>query len=151
MPPERAAPRPPFAVVDIGSNSIRLVVYERLCRAPIALFNEKSVCALGRSLATTGRLGRPEMDSALHALRRFAHIASALRADEVEYVATEAVRQATNGGEFLAEAERATGRPVTVLSGREEARLRPWASPPASTGRTASWAISAAAASTCPW
>ena len=65
----------PFGVVDIGSNSIRLVVYERRCRAPIALFNEKSLCALGKSLATTGRLGRTEMDSALQALRRFAHIA----------------------------------------------------------------------------
>ncbi|MEK0082362.1 hypothetical protein [Benzoatithermus flavus] len=124
----RSAPRAqegerhePFAVVDIGSNSIRLVVYERLCRAPIALFNEKSVSTLGRSLASTGRIGREEMDSALHALRRFAHIASALRAREVEYVATEAVRRAMNGAEFLAEARRATGRPLTVLSGHEEA------------------------------
>ena len=65
----------PFAVVDIGSNSIRLVVYERLCRAPIALFNEKSVCALGKGVATTGRLGEPEIESTLQALRRFAHIA----------------------------------------------------------------------------
>ena len=111
----------PFAVVDIGSNSIRLVVYERLCRAPIALFNEKSVCALGRGLATSGRIGRPEMDSALHALRRFAHIADALQVGEVEYVATEAVRRAANGGEFLAEATRATGRPILVLSGHDEA------------------------------
>jgi exopolyphosphatase/guanosine-5'-triphosphate,3'-diphosphate pyrophosphatase len=111
----------PFAVVDIGSNSIRLVVYERLCRAPIALFNEKSVCALGRGLATTGRLGRAEMDGALHALRRFAHIAAALKAGETEYVATEAVRSAENGAEFLAEAERAIGQPVVILSGHDEA------------------------------
>jgi exopolyphosphatase/guanosine-5'-triphosphate,3'-diphosphate pyrophosphatase len=111
----------PFAVVDIGSNSIRLVVYERPCRAPIALFNEKSISTLGRSLASTGRLGREEMDAALRALRRFAHIARALRAREVEYVATEAVRRAANGSEFLALAERAVGRPLTVLSGHEEA------------------------------
>ena len=94
---EAATGRRRSRVVDIGSNSIRLVVYERLCRAPIALFNEKSVCALGKGLATTGRLGREEMDSALHALRRFAHIAEALRAGEIEYVATEAVRRAENG------------------------------------------------------
>lgn len=120
---QAADPRPPrpFAVVDIGSNSIRLVVYERLCRAPIALFNEKSVCALGQSLAITGRLGRVEVGSALHALRRFAHIARALRVAEIDYVATEAVRRAANGAEFLAEAERATGHAITVLSGREEA------------------------------
>ncbi len=111
----------PFGVVDIGSNSIRLVVYERRCRAPIALFNEKSLCALGKSLATSGRLGRTEMDSALRALRRFAHIADALRVGAVEYVATEAVRRAENGQDFLAEAERATGRRVKVLSGPEEA------------------------------
>jgi exopolyphosphatase/guanosine-5'-triphosphate,3'-diphosphate pyrophosphatase len=111
----------PFAVVDIGSNSIRLVVYERLCRAPIALFNEKSVCALGKSLAASGRIGPEEMDCALHALRRFAHIARALQAGEVEYVATEAVRRAANGAEFLAEAQRATGQAVKVLSGHEEA------------------------------
>ncbi len=112
---------PPFGVVDIGSNSIRLVVYERLCRAPIALFNEKTVCALGRGLATTGRLGRTEMDSALHALRRFAHIAAALRADDIEWVATEAVRSAENGADFLAEAERAVGGKVVILSGHDEA------------------------------
>ena len=117
-----AASTKPFAVVDIGSNSIRLVVYERLCRAPIALFNEKSVCALGRGLATGGRLGRPEIADVLHALRRFAHIADALRVGEVEYVATEAVRRAANGAEFLREAEKVTGRPILVLSGPEEAR-----------------------------
>lgn len=130
MRPEQHAPNiaatdtetaQPFAVVDIGSNSIRLVVYERLCRAPIALFNEKSLCALGKSLATTGRIGREETESALHALRRFAHIANALQADQIEYVATEAVRRAANGAEFLAAAERAIGQPVTVLSGHEEA------------------------------
>ena len=139
----------PFAVVDIGSNSIRLVVYERLCRAPIALFNEKSVCALGKSLAASGRIGPEEMDCALHALRRFAHIARALQAGEVEYVATEAVRRAANGAAFLAEAQRATGQAVKVLSGHEEAHTagmgvaysfhRPWA-------WSATWA---AAAPTC--
>ena len=121
MLPLPAAKQAPLAVVDIGSNSIRLVVYERLCRAPIALFNEKSVCALGRGLATTGRLGREDMDSALHALRRFAHIASALQAGDVDYVATEAVRSAENSQEFLAEAQRAIGHPVVILSGKDEA------------------------------
>ncbi len=115
-------PARPFGVVDIGSNSVRLVVYERLCRAPIALFNEKSFCELGKGLSATGRLGREGIEGALHALRRFAHIARALRAHDVEHVATEAVRRAANGPEFLAEAERAAGRPIVVLSGREEAR-----------------------------
>ena len=97
------------------------MVYERLCRAPIALFNEKSLCALGKSLATTGRIGREETECALHALRRFAHIAKALRARDIEYVATEAVRRADNGADFLAAAQQATGQPITVLSGHDEA------------------------------
>ncbi len=110
MQPFPADREAPFAVVDIGSNSIRLVVYERLCRAPIALFNEKSVCALGKSIATTGRLGREEMDSTLHALRRFAHIAGALRAGEIRVCGD---RGSTQRGQWsrIPGGGRARGRP----------------------------------------
>ena len=61
----------PVAVVDIGSNSVRLVVYEGATRAPTPLFNEKVLCGLGRSIATTGRLGADAVARALRALRRF--------------------------------------------------------------------------------
>ena len=61
----------PVAVVDIGSNSVRLVVYEGAVRAPTPLFNEKVLCGLGRSVATTGRLGADAVERALRALRRF--------------------------------------------------------------------------------
>jgi exopolyphosphatase / guanosine-5'-triphosphate,3'-diphosphate pyrophosphatase len=61
----------PFAVIDIGSNSVRLVIYERLARAPIALHNEKSLCGLGRGLAATGLLAPEAVACALHAVRRF--------------------------------------------------------------------------------
>ncbi|MFJ5488364.1 exopolyphosphatase, partial [Hansschlegelia beijingensis] len=69
--PGRLPCGPPIAIIDIGSNSVRLVVYEGLSRAPTALFNEKELCALGRSIATTGRLAEESTARALAALRRF--------------------------------------------------------------------------------
>ena len=114
--------RPPFAVADVGSNSVRLVVYERLARAPLPLFNEKSMCGLGRGLAATGRLEAGAVECALRALRRFAHIAEAMGAETLDVVATEAVRRAANGPEFLEAARDACGTEIHVLSGTEEAR-----------------------------
>ncbi len=61
----------PVAIVDIGSNSVRLVAYESLSRSPRQIFNEKSLCALGNGVATTGRLPKGGMEKALAALRRF--------------------------------------------------------------------------------
>ena len=66
-----AAPAKPVAIVDIGSNSVRLVAYERLSRSPTPIFNEKVLCGLGRGVATTGLLGADAMDRALAALRNF--------------------------------------------------------------------------------
>ncbi len=116
------AGRPPFAVADVGSNSVRLVVYEHLARAPLPLFNEKAMCGLGRGLAATGRLNAEGVECALRALRRFAHIAEAMGAETLDVVATEAVRRAANGPEFLEAARAACGTEVHVLSGTEEAR-----------------------------
>ena len=65
----------PVAVLDIGSNSVRLVVYERLARALTVLYNEKSSCALGRGVAQTGRLAYENIDRALTAIQRFALVA----------------------------------------------------------------------------
>jgi exopolyphosphatase / guanosine-5'-triphosphate,3'-diphosphate pyrophosphatase len=112
-----------IAVVDIGSNSIRLVIYDRLWRAPVQQFNEKILCGLGRHLATTGRLGKPQMAMALTNLVRFVRLAEAMRVVQLDLLATEAVRSAENGPEFVAEIERRCGRPVKVLTGAEEARL----------------------------
>ena len=65
----------PVAVIDIGSNSVRLVIYEGARRSPTPLFNEKVLCGLGRELATAGRLAEDSVERALLALRRFRAIA----------------------------------------------------------------------------
>jgi exopolyphosphatase/guanosine-5'-triphosphate,3'-diphosphate pyrophosphatase len=113
----------PVAVVDIGSNSVRLVVYEGASRAPSPLFNEKVLCGLGRTLATTGQLAADAIPRALRALRRFRSIIDQIGACRVEVIATAAVREAENGPGFVAQAERTLNAPIHVLTGKEEAEL----------------------------
>jgi exopolyphosphatase/guanosine-5'-triphosphate,3'-diphosphate pyrophosphatase len=113
----------PVAVVDIGSNSVRLVVYEGGTRAPSPLFNEKVLCGLGRSIATTGRLASDAIPRALRALRRFRALIDQIGARHVEVIATAAVREAENGADFVAQAERILDVPIRVLTGPEEAEL----------------------------
>ena len=62
---------PPVAVIDIGSNSVRLVVYEGVTRSPTPLFNEKTLAGLGREVQTTGLLAAEAVEKALTALKRF--------------------------------------------------------------------------------
>ncbi len=114
--------RPRCAVVDLGSNSVRLVVYEGLGRNPVVIFNEKAVLRLGRGLQATGRLHPDGMARALTVLGRYHAVAHAMHADPIEVLATAAVRDAANGAEFVAAlGERLPGVPIRVLSGIEEA------------------------------
>lgn len=113
----------PIGVIDIGSNSIRLVVFERARRAALPMFNEKVMCGLGRGLDASGRLSEEGARSALTNLARFVRLAEAMDVTDLSLLGTAAVRDAANGAEFAAEVERRTGRPVQVLSGAEEARL----------------------------
>lgn len=110
-------------VLDIGSNSIRLVVYDHAGRSPIPVFNEKALCGLGRGVTETGNLPVDGMASALINVDRFNQIAQAMRVRHLDVVATSAVRDASNGPGFVAELERRIGHPVDVISGDEEARL----------------------------
>ena len=112
----------PVAVVDIGSNSVRLVVYDGLRRSPTPIFNEKILCGLGRGVATKGRLGEEGMTRALAALRRFRALSRQIGAKQVYAVATAAAREADNGEQFIAKAEKALGCNISVLTGKEEAR-----------------------------
>lgn len=121
--PGRIANSTPIAVIDIGSNSVRLVVFERLSRAPTQLFNEKALCGLGRGVSSTGRLEQAAIDSALASIRRFAAINRQLKVGRVDVLATAAVRDAENGVEFISAVEEICGAGVITLSGREEARL----------------------------
>jgi exopolyphosphatase/guanosine-5'-triphosphate,3'-diphosphate pyrophosphatase len=113
----------PLGVIDIGSNSVRLVIYEGAVRSPTPLFNEKVLCGLGRAVATTGRLGRESVELALAALRRFHAIANVLQVKNLRAIATAAVREAEDGAEFIARGEEACGTRIEVLSGEKEARL----------------------------
>lgn len=112
----------PIGVVDIGSNSVRLVIYDRLVRSPLALFNEKSLCAIGRNMVRTGILDEEGSVAALAALGRFREIARSIRVSRLETFATSAVRDARNGAEFVARAREAIGTPIRILSGEDEAR-----------------------------
>src|SRR5579883_1826902 len=111
------------AVLDIGSNSIRLVVYDRDGRTPAPIFNEKALCGLGRGLAETGRLSQEAMGSARENLVRFVAIARAMGVSRMDALATAAVRDAENGRSFVTDVERRCGIKVKVISGEEEARL----------------------------
>jgi exopolyphosphatase/guanosine-5'-triphosphate,3'-diphosphate pyrophosphatase len=113
----------PIAVVDIGSNSVRLVVYESASRAPAVLFNEKVLCGLGRSIVSTGRLSADAVGRALRALRRFRALIDQMDVKRVQVIATAAAREAANGPEFIAQAERILDGRVNVLTGTEEAEL----------------------------
>ncbi|ODA66457.1 Guanosine-5'-triphosphate,3'-diphosphate pyrophosphatase [Methyloligella halotolerans] len=113
----------PVAVVDIGSNSVRLVVYEGATPAPTPLFNEKVLCGLGRSVASTGKLDPKSVERALRALRRFRELIDQIGAKTVEVIATAAARDAENGPEFVARAEAILKAPVQLLTGTKEAEL----------------------------
>ncbi len=114
------ADRPDRAVVDIGSNTVRMVVYAGRRRAPIVWLNDKVTARLGRDLATTGLLPEEAMTMALAGLARFASILKDLEITEVQTVATAAAREARNGAAFLDQV-RALGLDPLLLSGEEEA------------------------------
>lgn len=122
-PLEAADPSAPVGVVDIGSNSIRLVVYDGLWRVPFPIFNEKVLCGLGRDLDASGRLAPAAVEAALINLDRFARLAAAIGVRGLQAVATAAVREADDGAAFVTALRRRCGLEVRVLSGEEEARL----------------------------
>jgi exopolyphosphatase/guanosine-5'-triphosphate,3'-diphosphate pyrophosphatase len=113
--------RPPHAVIDIGSNSVRLVVYDAVARAPLPRFNEKSFCRLADGLDATGRLSDEGIARTLQALRRFRAIAEAMGVGRIDVLATEATRRAANGPALVAAIAAETGLQVRVLQGHEEA------------------------------
>jgi exopolyphosphatase/guanosine-5'-triphosphate,3'-diphosphate pyrophosphatase len=113
----------PVAIVDIGSNSVRLVIYEDFSRTPAVIHNEKAICAIGRNMVTTGRMNEDGIELALEALGRFRMLADAHKVETREAVATAAARDAANGAEFVKKGEALWGGPIRILSGEEEAEL----------------------------
>jgi hypothetical protein len=133
------------AVIDIGSNSVRLVVYETMMRSLVTLFNEKTLCGLGREVQTTGLLAPDAVAKALTSLRRFRALCRVMKVGRVYAIATAACRDATNGPDFIAKPthlRRTHRNPV----GSARSEMSRSASYPVFTSRTVSSAISTAAA-----
>jgi len=110
------------AVIDLGSNSVRLVIYRIEGRAIWTVFNEKALAGLGRDLPQTGRLSPDGVETALNALRRYRAVLHAWDETELYAAATAAVREASDGPAFLRRVRDETGLDVQVLSGEMEAR-----------------------------
>lgn len=113
----------PIGIIDIGSNSVRLVIYEGAVRSPAPLFNEKVLCGLGRSVATTGLLGEESVARALTALKRFHAVLRVRQVKNVRVLATAAVRDAADGPEFIRRGEQACGTRIEILTGEQEAHF----------------------------
>lgn len=113
----------PVGILDVGSNSVRLVLYEHASRAPTVFFNEKVLAALGEEVGVSGRLSEEAMARALAAIERFVALADLAEARSLTIVATAASRDASNGAAFIERIEAVTGRTVRVLAGREEAEM----------------------------
>src|SRR5687768_3006269 len=109
------------AVIDVGSNSVRLVVYRLEGRAIWTVYNEKVLAGLGRDMAETGKLSPQGADQALAALRRFKALLGAARPGLVFAVATAAVREAKDGKAFAKTVREDIGFDLRVLTGAEEA------------------------------
>lgn len=112
-----------IGVIDIGSNSVRMVVYDALARLPVPVFNERVTCRLGSGLGQHGTLNPEGVELALTALTRFTNLAREMNVERFELLGTAAVRDATDGPEFVAEIHRRFGASVQVLSGEAEASL----------------------------
>jgi exopolyphosphatase/guanosine-5'-triphosphate,3'-diphosphate pyrophosphatase len=112
-----------IAVVDIGSNSVRLVVYKGLRRNPVVFFNERVICGLGSGIGEGGELAKGPVEMALKTLERFAHLCADMQVDQAHAVATAAVRDAVNREMFVRQVRERCGFEVEVLSGEEEAHL----------------------------
>lgn len=120
-PSARALSR--VGVVDVGSNSVRLVVFDGAARSPAYFFNEKVMCGLGAGMSETGRLNPDGRRRALDALMRFRWLGDSMDTGPLTAIATAAVRDAEDGPEFRDEVERETGIRLWVIDGCEEARL----------------------------
>ncbi len=111
-----------FGVIDIGSNSVRFVVFDSAMRSPAYFFNEKVYCGLGDEIETTGKLSPDGKERALNTLKRFATLSKALHVSKLETVATAAMRDASDGHDFAKQIKRETGLPVKIITGEQEGR-----------------------------
>lgn len=112
-----------IAIIDIGSNSIRLVVYDQQKRAPVPIYNEKVMCGLGKGLAISGVLNPEGVEQAKEALKRFLAMGRNMDIKSLHIMATAAVRDARDGVAFVAYLEKAHNITIDIISGEREALL----------------------------
>lgn len=110
------------AVIDIGSNSIRLVVYDGVKRVPLPIYNEKAFCSLGKGLSRTNRLHPEGMRMARRVIARLLAIVRMMEITELHIIATAAIRDADDGKAFVKEIERVHKVKIKVISGKKEAQ-----------------------------
>src|ERR1700744_1234924 len=108
-----------LGVIDIGSNSIRLVVYDAIKRAPLPLYNEKVFCGLGKNLASTGKLNADGVKLAEACIARFLALVRIMDVVELQILATAAVRDASDGAAFVEALERKHRIDITIISGKK--------------------------------
>lgn len=116
-------PKGLIGIIDIGSNSVRMVVYHALKRVPLPVFTEKYMCALGRGLARTGRLNPEGVKTAKIAMARFVLMAERLELSSLDILATAAVRDAEDGKKFVSELQKEFSIDIKIISGEREAEL----------------------------
>lgn len=112
-----------IGVIDIGSNSIRLVVFSAHQRVPATIFNEKLMAGLGAEIGATGKMGASAIKVAIATLKRFKMLCGHMNVRELRVVATAAVRDAKNGIAFVKRVKKECGLDIRVIDGDEEARL----------------------------
>lgn len=112
-----------IAVIDVGSNSVRLVIFGDSERSPLTLLNERAFCSLGEGMSRTGRLNPEGVENAITTLKRFRWMTEATNVADTIAFATAAVRDAQDGSAFVRRVRRECGIRLKVLDGSAESRL----------------------------
>ena len=112
-----------IGIIDIGSNSVRLVVFDGVRRTPLPIYNEKAFCALGKGLSDSGKLNPAGVEMAKASIDRFLLLARLMEVVELQVLATAAVRDAEDGEKFVQALEKKHNVHIQIISGKREARL----------------------------
>ena len=110
-----------LAVIDIGSNSIRMLIYDDFSSSRVPFFNEKAVCELGKNLDKSRKLHKAGAVYALKVLKRFSEILNVSKITNLKIIATAVLREAMDAKPFVEEVEKLFKKKIEILSGYEEA------------------------------